>query len=63
MSELKPCPFCGGAAMVIANQYRYGQTSYCVKCTDIHCQVTPVTYEHCELKDAIESWNRRVADV
>ena len=59
MAELKPCPFCGGNAMVIANQYRHGQTAYCVKCNNNDCQVIPVTYEHCELEDAIEVWNRR----
>lgn len=61
-NELKSCPFCGSAAIVIANQYRHGQTAYCVKCSDIDCRVIPVTYEHYELKGAIESWNRRAED-
>ena len=62
MAELKPCPFCGCEAIVIANQYRHWQTSYCVKCNNNDCRVIPVTYEHYELEGAIEAWNRRAED-
>ena len=62
MAELKPCPFCGAAAMVVANKYRHEQTTYCVRCTDNNCPVIPATYEHSSLDGAIEAWNRRAED-
>lgn len=60
MIELKPCPFCGGKAVVMANK---GVKVICTKCW---CQ----TYtgfdgdpEECErfssLDDVIKKWNRR----
>ena len=63
MAELKPCPFCGTTPIVIANQFRHYQTTYLVKCNNIDCVVIPTTYEHSEMDDAIEAWNRRASDV
>ena len=61
MSALKPCPFCGKEAIVIANNYRHLQTTYAFKCSNIECRVIPITYEHSEMQDAIEAWNRRAS--
>ena len=62
MAELKPCPFCGGAAILVESQYRHGQESFYVKCLNKNCAVIPITYEHGEMESAIEAWNRRAED-
>ncbi|MBQ9785110.1 MAG: Lar family restriction alleviation protein [Clostridia bacterium] len=59
MSELKPCPFCGGKAMVwvgdVSGLYRVG-------CMDEQC-FGYVMAHHKTLKDvAITTWNRRATD-
>ena len=54
MEQLKPCPFCGGKAIVNA----YGFDQYTVECKI--CWVE--TSRKIGIKKAIESWNRRVAD-
>ena len=59
MAELKPCPFCGGQAIVVANRYRHGQETYLVKCMRKECDVLPATYEFEDMHDAINAWNRR----
>lgn len=59
MDKLKPCPFCGSNAIVIANNYRHNQTTFCVKCNNDDCRVIPVTYEYSEMNNAIEAWNKR----
>ena len=58
MAELKPCPFCGGAAFV--GEYRYGDCgeTFFVFCTD--CQAE--SHEHYTEEEAVEAWNRRAAD-
>ena len=53
MSELKPCPFCGGRAIMVYLQYsgyRY------VRCEGECCEQS-MTYETTE--EAIYKWNRR----
>lgn len=58
--ELKPCPFCGGEAVM---QKRVGATGrdgykvyriYCSKCGVIQCDM-----EYYSERDAISAWNRR----
>ena len=58
MTELKPCPFCGGEAIV--NQF--GEfTAFRVSCKNAHwCGVTQYWFDTEE--EAIEAWNRRVGD-
>lgn len=49
MDKLKPCPFCGGKALL------WGFIGYVVKCT--LCGVETIIYETEE--EATEAWNRR----
>ena len=57
MAELKPCPFCGGDAVIFATQY--GTHIECKNYDpDSHrVQITGTTRQ-----DAIEAWNRRATD-
>lgn len=59
MTELKPCPFCGGAANSFhcesENEDEDGYIIYCKVCdADAGCGKT--------LDQAINNWNRRVKD-
>lgn len=68
MSELKPCPFCGGEAHVVEGMYNSYQEGYAVRCR--HCALTlgasgrlgecyewSCCYEN--EAEAIEAWNTR----
>src|SRR5262245_28991913 len=56
MSELLPCPFCGGKARVI-----YFSESYFVQCTNGTCEGST---KHNRKEDrAIAIWNRRAAPI
>ena len=68
--ELKPCPFCGGKAVIKAKTKEYGFTIWveCEKCNariDGFCpsieneNKSIENIENCKNK-AIELWNRRV---
>ena len=59
MTELKPCPFCGGEA-----EFRKENGRFFVSCENGRCNViveTMTSASWCE-HDAIEAWNRRVGD-
>lgn len=70
--ELKPCPFCGGKAVIKAVNRNQGLTIWCQcpKCgarTEGYCpdtnkeDDTMENIEECK-KRAIEAWTRRVND-
>ena len=57
-NELKPCPFCGGEAVILkADQYHVFPYSYYVSCTKCTVGLGPLDTE----AEAIEAWNRRAA--
>ena len=62
MSDLKPCPFCGGKAelIIVPGYFKYGLSSigWFVKCIDGCCNQSTYMSDH----DAVEAWNRRVND-
>ena len=62
MSELKPCPFCGGEAFVTEYLYSCDPTSrattHAVECNGCHT----TTFEFDSKEEAIEAWNRRAED-
>ena len=45
MTELKPCPFCGGEAE-IAKGRLYVDTTYAVKCKSCLCRTAAVMVDH-----------------
>ena len=49
MTELKPCPFCGGEAV-------FGRRIYCA---EVYCSKCHATIGRVGLDAAIEAWNRR----
>ncbi len=60
MSELKPCPFCGGEAKLYVRSIHgllFGDY-YWVKCEDCNAE----TASDFEKSVAIEAWNRRAND-
>lgn len=54
MSELKPCPFCGGEAHIVKD---FGE--YRVLCLLVDCKVNPISHYRETEKEAIEAWNTR----
>ena len=58
MSEgLKPCPFCGGEARIIAKLY---EPKVCVGCDDDTCLgFSGLGWLYDSEKEAAEAWNRR----
>lgn len=58
MTELKPCPFCGGDSdgVVLLHRVRYDINCYFVSCERCYGR----TGEQTTKELAIEAWNRRV---
>lgn len=63
MSELKlkPCPFCGGEAVLMKVTFTAGM-SYYVRCGNGKCAVFPITKSYSTDDEAIEVWNMRAND-
>lgn len=59
MSELKPCPFCGGEAERETFKHAYGHTMYYVQCSNKKCAVSPITSAYKAKGADIRAWNRR----
>ena len=57
MPELKPCPFCGGVAVVVKVD---GTNFYQVVC--IKCPVMFGRWWFSKKRDAVNAWNRRAGD-
>ena len=53
--KLKPCPFCGSAAVFRCN----GENQYLVRCGNLFCKVYATTYVETTKAKAIAAWNRR----
>ena len=79
MTELKPCPFCGGGARIrkMSEGWKHGHIidSFTVECTECGANLPPFESDiwignsgsvHIDTngyEDAIEAWNRRASDV
>lgn len=64
--ELKPCPFCGGEAMIDAISFGQQKPEYTPCCTNQRCLAFYLGYGDNGLfktkKKAINAWNRRAND-
>lgn len=59
MMELKPCPFCGGEAIL----RNFDGADYKCECTNNFCQASyMIGMNYDTEEDAIEAWNRRITD-
>lgn len=66
MGELKPCPFCGGKAIILYHEngdsYRsniyYPSKRGAVICEKCRCSL----HTYARAKDAVNAWNRRVGE-
>lgn len=56
MTELKPCPFCGGGAYIHRTDFLNAESVYGVRCCD--CESSSSQLYDTEL-EAIEAWNTR----
>ena len=58
LTNLKPCPFCGGDAKLktIIDSDHY---IYYVKCSNTRCKVRAYTLVYRKKHEAIQAWNRR----
>jgi hypothetical protein len=64
MSELKPCPFCGGEAKLATKAMGHGALGAFVYCEDCCCESKsfPVRADWCANEMAANAWNRRAED-
>lgn len=63
MSDLKPCPVCGGKAQLDHDQVGFNLYSK-VRCVNCHCSTKKFGISTKVSSDelAIEAWNKRVGD-
>jgi hypothetical protein len=59
VSELKPCPFCGGKASKVTWMQVDSKPLYQVGCANLSCPITPSTEWLIDDKAAIDIWNTR----
>ena len=63
MTELKPCPFCGGKAEIqhTGKNSEYGECAFvaCKEC-GANSRMVNKAFKYCADDKAIEAWNRRV---
>ena len=60
MTELLPCPFCGGEARIYMNDSDLDNILYYCICTnDNGCGVLPITLDHYSKEEAAAAWNTR----
>lgn len=63
MSELKPCPFCGGKAELREERVN-GYTKYFISCENDNCNVVVETMSRVgnTAAQAVEAWESRVKE-
>lgn len=60
MTELKPCPFCGGEAHIAENVGYRGDIAYTVNCNAVYgCIASDSGLWYSSREAAVEAWNTR----
>lgn len=59
MDKLKPCPFCGGKAIITVLQHKFSDLYFC-SCQK--CHISQTSGEYTFRQESINAWNRRVND-
>ncbi len=59
MEKLKPCPFCGGKAEMLIDEYSVSRKEYLVACTE--CDGMVERWRETK-EEAVEQWNRRTSN-
>jgi hypothetical protein len=62
MIDLKPCPFCGGKAVMISEPYTHDRFLVACKNRGDVCKCEPCTNWFDTPEEAAEVWNRRFDD-
>ena len=60
-NALKPCPFCGGAAIRETTKPYKSITMYETGCSNVGCQCLPSSMKRFTRQKADEAWNTRAA--
>lgn len=60
--KLKPCPFCGGEAIIVNEAIRENVYGGTIKGTAIGCRNCECNMFYRNRELAIESWNKRVTE-
>lgn len=60
MDDLKPCPFCGGKAILVESIHAQ---VFKVECMNTSCYCFNTSTIFSNKTNAIEAWNRRTNDV
>jgi Lar family restriction alleviation protein len=63
-NDLKPCPFCGGAAQLTHNAYGVAMNGSYVLCPGCGCTTKTfgISTAYASDEKATEAWNRRADD-
>ena len=62
MDKLRPCPFCGGKAVMISEPITHDRFLVACKNRGDMCKCEPCTNWFATREEAAEAWNRRVND-
>ncbi len=62
MTDLRPCPFCGGKAKLHTFKLSIKGNHYYVECDNDDCPVCPGTANKYTEEEAITVWNTRYSD-
>ena len=60
--KLKPCPFCGGKAKLLKDEFGSTPDWWYAACRNLDCRVHAETTDRPTPQEAAEIWNRRAGE-